>query len=106
MELLANAKINLTLDILRRREDGYHDLQMVMQSVTLADEITVTPAQGAEGQAVSDLRFLPTGGKNLAQVAAAVFRSAWRTFHSLNSSTWAGGDFGGFWTEALAEKRS
>ena len=76
MELLANAKINLTLDILRRREDGYHDLQMVMQSVTLADEITVTPAQGAEGQAVSDLRFLPTGGKNLAQVAAAVFRSA------------------------------
>jgi len=38
MELFANAKINLTLDILRKREDGYHDLQMVMQSVTLADE--------------------------------------------------------------------
>ena len=76
MELLANAKINLTLDILRRREDGYHDLQMVMQSVTLADKLTVTPAQGAEGQAVSDLRFLPTGSKNLAQTAAAVFRAA------------------------------
>lgn len=75
MELLANAKINLTLDILRKREDGYHDLQMVMQSVTLADQLTVTPAQGAKGQAVSDLRFLPTGNKNLAQVAAAVFRS-------------------------------
>ena len=76
MELLANAKINLTLDILRKREDGYHDLQMVMQSVTLADRLTVTPAQGAEGQAVSDLRFLPTGSKNLAQTAAAVFRAA------------------------------
>ena len=76
MELSANAKINLTLDILRKREDGYHDLQMVMQSVTLADRLTVTPAQGAEGRAVSDLRFLPTGGKNLAQVAAAVFREA------------------------------
>ena len=46
MELSANAKINLTLDILRRREDGYHDLQMVMQSVTLADALTLTPAQG------------------------------------------------------------
>lgn len=76
MELLANAKINLTLDILRRREDGYHDLQMVMQSVTLADELTVAPAQGAEGGAVTDLRFLPTGRKNLAQMAAAAFRQA------------------------------
>lgn len=74
MELSANAKINLTLDILRKREDGYHDLQMVMQSVTLADRLTVTPARGEVGKAVSDLRFLPTGSKNLAQAAAAVFR--------------------------------
>ena len=37
MELTANAKINLTLDILRKREDGYHEMQMVMQAVTLAD---------------------------------------------------------------------
>lgn len=76
MELSANAKINLTLDILRKREDGYHDLQMVMQSVTLADALTVAPAREAEGQAVSDLHFLPTGGKNLVQIAAAAFRQA------------------------------
>ena len=76
MHLLAPAKINLTLDILRKRGDGYHDLQMVMQSVTLADELTVVPAQGAEGQASSDLHFLPTGSKNLAQAAAAAFRGA------------------------------
>ncbi len=76
MEIEARAKVNLTLDILRRREDGYHDMQMVMQSVTLADRLTVTPARGAEGQAASDLRFLPTGNKNLAQVAAAAFREA------------------------------
>ena len=56
MELSANAKINLTLDILRKREDGYHDLQMVMQSVTLADRLTVTPARGA---AVYDLIYHP-----------------------------------------------
>ena len=76
MELSANAKINLTLDILRKREDGYHDMRMVMQSVTLADELTVTPAQGEEGAASSNLHFLPTGGKNLAQMAAAAFRDA------------------------------
>ena len=76
MELTANAKINLTLDILRKREDGYHDLQMVMQSVSLADHLTVAPAQGEEGTAVSSLHFLPTGGKNLAQAAAAAFRRA------------------------------
>ena len=76
MEISANAKINLTLDILRKREDGYHDLQMVMQSVTLADQVAVTPARGAEGRAASNLRFLPTGGKNLAQAAAAAFREA------------------------------
>ena len=76
MELTANAKINLTLDILRKREDGYHDLQMVMQSVTLADQLTVAPAQGEEGTALSGLHFLPTGGKNLAQMAAAAFRAA------------------------------
>ena len=49
---------------------------MVMQSVSLADELTVTPAQGGVGTAVSDLHFLPTGGKNLAQMAAAAFRQA------------------------------
>lgn len=76
MDILAHAKINLTLDILRRRDDGYHDLQMVMQAVTLADRLTVAPAQGAEGQAASDLHFLPTGDKNLAQAAAAAFRGA------------------------------
>ena len=76
MEISANAKINLTLDILRRREDGYHELQMVMQAVTLADQLTVVPARGTEGTAASDLHFLPTGGKNLAQMAAAAFRAA------------------------------
>lgn len=76
MELTANAKINLTLDILRKREDGYHDLQMVMQAVTLSDSLTVAPAREAEGRAVSDLHFLPTGNKNLAQMAAAAFRRA------------------------------
>jgi len=41
LKLLARAKINWTLDITGRRADGYHLMDMLMQSVTLADEITL-----------------------------------------------------------------
>lgn len=43
--MLAYAKINLTLEILARRDDGYHALRSVMLPIALADEITVTPAE-------------------------------------------------------------
>ena len=69
----AYAKLNLTLDILRKREDGYHDLQMVMQSIDLADTLTVTPAEGA-GKMSTTLSYLPADGRNLAQMAARAFR--------------------------------
>lgn len=75
MQVKAFAKLNLTLDILRRREDGYHDLQMVMQSIDLADELTVTPAEG-EGVMSTTLSYLPSDGRNLAQMAAEAFRNA------------------------------
>lgn len=75
MNVKAFAKLNLTLDIIRRREDGFHDLQMVMQSVALCDELTVTPAEG-EGTMSTNLSYLPADGRNLAQMAAAAFRAA------------------------------
>ncbi len=70
--LEAPAKINLTLDILGRRADGYHDLRMVMQSVSLGDTVTVTEtgdgfALLAEGIA------LPAGKVTLEQRAAESF---------------------------------
>ena len=42
LTLKAMAKVNLGLDVLRKREDGYHDLRMVMQSVYLYDKIRMT----------------------------------------------------------------
>ena len=41
MRLKALAKINLGLDVLRRREDGYHEVKMVMQTISLFDKITI-----------------------------------------------------------------
>ena len=65
-------KLNLTLDILRRREDGYHDLRMVMQSVALCDTVRCTT--GGEGMVLTtDSRQLPLDGSNLAWRAAEVF---------------------------------
>lgn len=75
MNITANAKVNLTLDILRKREDGYHDLQMVMQSIRLHDDLCIEPAEG-DGAMRSNLAFLPADGRNLAQMAAAAFREA------------------------------
>ena len=86
MNATAYAKLNLTLDILRRREDGYHDLQMVMQTISLTDTLTITPAQG-EGKMTSNLSFLPTDGTNLAQKAAAAFRRATGLGGEVDTST-------------------
>ncbi len=71
----AYAKLNLTLDILDRRPDGYHDLRMIMQRIDLADELTLTAAEGP-GRMDTNLSYLPADGRNLAQQAAAAFRSA------------------------------
>ena len=73
MNVKAYAKLNLTLDILRKREDGYHDLQMVMQSIGLSDDLVIQPAEGV-GAMSTNLSYLPTDGRNLAQLAAAAFR--------------------------------
>ncbi|NCB63339.1 MAG: 4-(cytidine 5'-diphospho)-2-C-methyl-D-erythritol kinase [Clostridia bacterium] len=75
IETKAYAKLNLTLDVLGKRPDGYHDLRMVMQTVDLSDAITLE--FGGEGvRAASNLGFLPTGEKNLAAAAALRFAEA------------------------------
>lgn len=72
---LAYAKINLSLDVLGKREDGYHELAMVMATVDLAD--TLTFLHEGEGLRVeSQVSFLPTDRTNLAAAAAIAFQKA------------------------------
>lgn len=66
------AKINLTLDVCGRRNDGYHDVEMVMQSVSLFDLVLVDKSE--HGISIStNLRFLPNNNKNIAYLAAEKF---------------------------------
>ena len=65
----AYAKINISLDVTSRRPDGFHEMLMVMQTVSLCDELTLTP--GGEGvRARSNLRYVPNDERNLAVRAA------------------------------------
>ena len=76
LTLSAPAKINLTLDILGARPDGYHEMEMVMQSVSLCDEVTLHLGFPGGVRAESGLRFLPNDKSNLAVAAALAFRRA------------------------------
>ena len=71
--ILGRAKINLTLDILGLREDGFHEIATVMQSLALADTLTLTRQE--EGITLRvDLPGLETDERNLAHRAAALVR--------------------------------
>ena len=69
----AYAKLNLSLDIISRMDDGYHAMKMVMQSAGLCDEITVSETR-SEGIAVrTNLNYLPKDDRNIAVKAADLF---------------------------------
>lgn len=69
----AYAKINLGLDILGKRSDGYHEVSMIMQTVSLSDEVTITPGSG-EGFITIETNIpnLSCGTDNLAYKAASL----------------------------------
>ena len=71
--LKAYAKINLMLDILSRLENGYHDLYMIMQSVSLYDTITVETTDKKDIAITCDVPSIPTDEKNIAHKAAKAF---------------------------------
>lgn len=70
LELKAVAKINLGLDVLRKREDGYHELRMVMQSIGIYDTIQLKITEEPGIRVVTSHPELPTGEDNLAYRAA------------------------------------
>lgn len=70
IQLKALAKINLGLDVLRRREDGYHEVKMIMQTISFYDELMLKKIKKPEIQLRTNLPYLPTNENNLAYQAA------------------------------------
>src|SRR5262245_42723831 len=69
----APAKVNLTLEVLRRRPDGFHDLRTVMQAITLADRLSVSPSDSDDLSLACSVADL-VGPQNLAWRAADLLR--------------------------------
>lgn len=84
MELKAYGKINLTLDVLRRLENGYHEVEMIMQQILLHDDVSVKWYEGEKTSAEEPLciqvsankPYLPRDERNLAYKAALIMAEA------------------------------
>ena len=74
MRLKALAKINLGLDVLRRKEDGYHEVKMIMQTINLHDQIHMKKIEEDEIKIRTNLYYLPNNENNLAYRAAKMLK--------------------------------
>lgn len=72
----AYAKLNISLDVTSCRDDGYHDMLMVMQTISLSDDITVRLNDSGKVTASSNLPFIPCDERNLAVKAALKYLEA------------------------------
>lgn len=76
MKLLvkAPAKINLSLDVLHKRDDGFHEVEMIMTTIDLADRLELTLLDKDEVRIISHNRFVPDDHRNLAYQAAMLLK--------------------------------
>lgn len=72
INLKARAKINITIDVLNKREDNYHNIEMIMQTVNLYDKIHIKKNNTKDIILRTNLKWLPTDGRNLVYKAAKV----------------------------------
>lgn len=74
LHLKAYAKVNLGLDVIRRREDGYHEVKMIMQTVKLYDQIIMERNHSGMISLQTNLPYLPVNEKNLVYRAIDIIR--------------------------------
>lgn len=78
IRLKARAKVNLGLDVLGKRNDGYHEVRMVMQTVGIYDRLIMTRIPRDEIHIISNLAFLPVNENNLVYKAVKLIKDEYR----------------------------
>ena len=84
IELKAYGKINLGLDVIRKRPDGYHDLDMIMQMVDVYDDIVITKNKTGKIEVKTDTTVLSNGKDNLAYMAAKMLMDEFKIKDGVN----------------------
>ena len=74
LKLNAYAKINLGLDVVRKREDGYHEVRMIMQTINMYDKLTMKPIDEDKIILTTNLSFLPIDENNLVYKAIKLIK--------------------------------
>ena len=80
----APAKINLSLDVLDKRPDGYHEVKMIMTTIDLADRVELTELDEDRIDIVSHNRYVPDDQRNLAYQAAKLLKSRFNIEKGVN----------------------
>ncbi len=73
INIIARAKVNLSLEVKGKRDDGYHLLSMVMQSIELYDKLIIKKTDTNSIKITSDSKIIPCDEKNIAYKAALLF---------------------------------
>lgn len=84
IRLKAMAKINLGLDVVRKREDGYHEVRMIMQTIRMYDQIELEPTEEPGIRVSTNLNYLPTNEDNLVYKAAKLLMDEFDVKKGLN----------------------
>lgn len=84
MRLRALAKINLGLDILGKREDGYHEVRMIMQTIQMYDVLEIRKTRRPGIALATNLPYIPTDERNLVYKAAKLLMDEFQLKEGLN----------------------
>ena len=84
MKLRAYAKINLGLDVVRRREDGYHEVRMIMQTIRMYDQLEIKRTQKPGIELKTNLSYIPVNGDNLVCKAAKLLMDKYNITEGLS----------------------
>ncbi len=78
IHLKAHAKINIGLDVIGKRDDGYHEVRMIMQSIGLFDKISIHLINSSKIKLKTNLPYLPTNENNIVYKAASLLREKYK----------------------------